>query len=104
MISDHLKIFGDRKITVEDLLREKGQLVKKGVVGGDGEQGDLEFWDDGTEAVRGGEGAGGDKDEVMTYKKPKETVDADAAPGASFKAASASNGTSKGRSEEGSKL
>lgn len=40
VISDHLKIFGDRNITVEDLMREKGQLVKRGTLG---ESGDVEF-------------------------------------------------------------
>ena len=43
VISDHLGIFGDRKITVEDLMREKGQLVKRGSLG---EDGDVEFWPD----------------------------------------------------------
>ncbi|KAI0402792.1 DNL zinc finger-domain-containing protein [Xylaria palmicola] len=43
VISDHLNIFGDRKITLEDLLREKGQLVKRGTLG---ELGDVEFWAD----------------------------------------------------------
>lgn len=43
VISDHLKIFGDRNITVEDLMREKGQLVKRGSLG---EDGDIEFWPD----------------------------------------------------------
>ncbi|KAH9996120.1 DNL zinc finger-domain-containing protein [Xylariaceae sp. FL0662B] len=43
IISDHLKIFGSREITVEDLVREKGQLVKKGTLG---EDGDIEFWPD----------------------------------------------------------
>ncbi|KAI0889619.1 DNL zinc finger-domain-containing protein [Annulohypoxylon maeteangense] len=43
IISDHLGIFGDRKITVEDLMREKGQLVKRGTLG---EYGDIEFWQD----------------------------------------------------------
>lgn len=43
IISDHLGIFGDRKITVEDLMREKGQLVKRGSLG---EDGDIEFWPD----------------------------------------------------------
>jgi protein import protein ZIM17 len=38
-----LNIFGDRKITVEDLMREKGQLVKRGSLG---EDGDIEFWPD----------------------------------------------------------
>uniref|UniRef100_A0A8H7N9V7 DNL-type domain-containing protein n=1 Tax=Bionectria ochroleuca TaxID=29856 RepID=A0A8H7N9V7_BIOOC len=41
VISDHLGIFGDRKITIEDLMREKGQLVKRGSLG---EDGDIEFW------------------------------------------------------------
>ncbi|RDA89220.1 hypothetical protein CP532_0568 [Ophiocordyceps camponoti-leonardi (nom. inval.)] len=43
VISDHLRIFGDRDITVEDLMREKGQLVKRGTLG---EDGDVEFWPD----------------------------------------------------------
>ncbi|KAG5980409.1 hypothetical protein E4U55_004058 [Claviceps digitariae] len=41
VISDHLNIFGDRKITVEDLMRERGRLVKRGSLG---EDGDIEFW------------------------------------------------------------
>ncbi|KAH7027312.1 DNL zinc finger-domain-containing protein [Microdochium trichocladiopsis] len=45
VISDHLNIFGDRKMTVEDLMREKGQLVKRGTLG---EDGDVEFWQDDT--------------------------------------------------------
>ncbi|RYP91256.1 hypothetical protein DL770_002648 [Monosporascus sp. CRB-9-2] len=47
VISDHLHIFGDRKITVEDLMRERGQLVKRGTLG---EDGDVEFWEDETAA------------------------------------------------------
>ncbi|KAI0164634.1 hypothetical protein GGR57DRAFT_205791 [Xylariaceae sp. FL1272] len=43
VISDHLNIFGDRHLTVEDLMREKGQLVKRGTLG---EDGDIEFWQD----------------------------------------------------------
>ncbi|KAI6378416.1 hypothetical protein MCOR25_002283 [Pyricularia grisea] len=43
VISDHLGIFGDRKITVEDLMRERGRSFKKGVLG---ENGDIEYWDD----------------------------------------------------------
>lgn len=50
VISDHLNIFGDRKVTVEDLMREKGQLVKRGTLG---EDGDIEFWPDETAAVAG---------------------------------------------------
>jgi protein import protein ZIM17 len=43
VISDHLKIFGDKKQTIEDIMREKGQLVKRGSLG---EDGDIEFWPD----------------------------------------------------------
>ncbi|KOS16598.1 Uncharacterized protein ESCO_004684 [Escovopsis weberi] len=54
VISDHLGIFGDRKITVEDLMREKGRLVKRGSLG---EDGDIEFWPDevGDEKFPGGD-------------------------------------------------
>ncbi|UNI14930.1 hypothetical protein JDV02_001508 [Purpureocillium takamizusanense] len=52
VISDHLGIFGDRSITVEDLMREKGNLVKRGSLG---EDGDIEFWpDDDVQAVKPG--------------------------------------------------
>ncbi|EGX90662.1 DNL zinc finger domain containing protein [Cordyceps militaris CM01] len=53
VISDHLNIFGDRKVTVEDLMREQGRLVKRGSLG---EDGDIEFWPDeeqGTETKAG---------------------------------------------------
>ena len=43
VISDHLNIFGDKKMTVEDLMRKKGELVKRGSLG---EDGDIEFWPD----------------------------------------------------------
>ncbi|KAK8026781.1 hypothetical protein PG991_003837 [Apiospora marii] len=49
IISDHLNIFGNRSITVEDLMRERGQLVKRGTLG---EDGDVEFWEDGTVTER----------------------------------------------------
>ena len=49
LISDHLKIFVDKSLTIEDLMREKGQLVKRGHLGG---HGDVEFWDDGTSNER----------------------------------------------------
>ncbi|OIW34573.1 zf-DNL-domain-containing protein [Coniochaeta ligniaria NRRL 30616] len=73
VISDHLKIFGDRRITVEDLMRERGQLVKRGTLG---EDGDVEFWDDGTSTPR-------EKEEA----RPEETGDGwrAEAPGSSFK-------------------
>ncbi|KAL1960082.1 hypothetical protein VTO42DRAFT_254 [Malbranchea cinnamomea] len=41
VISDHLKIFGDKPVTLEEILAQKGQKVTKGAV-----QGDLEWWDD----------------------------------------------------------
>jgi protein import protein ZIM17 len=41
-------------MTIEDLMREQGQLVKKGMLS---ENGDLEFWSDGSTTKRG-EGAG----------------------------------------------
>jgi len=49
LISDHLKIFEDKSVTIEDLMREKGQLVKRGHLNG---QGDVEFWNDGTNTER----------------------------------------------------
>lgn len=36
-------------MTVEDLMRENGDLVKKGTLGVDG---DVEFWDDGSSTTR----------------------------------------------------
>ncbi|KAI4826371.1 zf-DNL-domain-containing protein [Aureobasidium sp. EXF-8845] len=49
LIADHLKIFSDKRITLEDILAEKGQLLKKGAL--DSES-DMEFWDDGTQNER----------------------------------------------------
>ncbi|KAH9861864.1 hypothetical protein J1614_011617 [Plenodomus biglobosus] len=49
LISDHLKIFSDKSVTVEDLLREKGNLIKKGSLSAEG---DVEFWDDGSTTPR----------------------------------------------------
>ncbi|TKA30468.1 hypothetical protein B0A50_02696 [Salinomyces thailandicus] len=43
LISDHLKIFSDKSITLEDILKEKGQYLQKGRLG---EDGDVEFYDD----------------------------------------------------------
>ncbi|KAL8727763.1 MAG: hypothetical protein Q9166_005818 [cf. Caloplaca sp. 2 TL-2023] len=43
VISDHLKIFSEKRMTLEDILREKGELVKRGRVG---PEGDVEFWDE----------------------------------------------------------
>lgn len=47
VVSDHLGVFGDRGgVTVEDLLRDKGQIVRRGSLG---EDGDVEFWPEDTE-------------------------------------------------------
>ncbi|RMY57917.1 hypothetical protein D0863_12452 [Hortaea werneckii] len=43
LISDHLKIFSDKNITLEDILKEKGRYLKKGRLG---EDGDIEFFDE----------------------------------------------------------
>jgi protein import protein ZIM17 len=42
LISDHLKIFSDGKVTLEDILAQKGDVLKKLTINQDG---DLEFWD-----------------------------------------------------------
>jgi protein import protein ZIM17 len=44
-----MQIFSDKSITLEDILAEKGQLLKKGAL--DSES-DMEFWDDGTQTER----------------------------------------------------
>ncbi|KAF2088482.1 zf-DNL-domain-containing protein, partial [Saccharata proteae CBS 121410] len=49
LISDHLKIFSDKSITLEDILKDKGEKLKLGHVSDDG---DLEFWDDGSQTPR----------------------------------------------------
>ncbi|KAJ5160801.1 uncharacterized protein N7482_007805 [Penicillium canariense] len=43
VMSDHLGIFFDKRTTLEDLLKEKGQTLTHGHT-----DGNLEFWDDGT--------------------------------------------------------
>ncbi|KAK2875598.1 hypothetical protein FQN49_001584 [Arthroderma sp. PD_2] len=40
VISDHLKIFMDAPVTLEDLLAEKGMKITKGTL-----EGDMEWWD-----------------------------------------------------------
>ncbi|KZM23502.1 uncharacterized protein EKO05_0000246 [Ascochyta rabiei] len=49
LISDHLKIFSDKSVTIEDLMKEKGNLVKRGSLSAEG---DVEFWDDGSSTPR----------------------------------------------------
>ena len=41
-MSDHLKIFGDEKVKLEDILAKKGAVVKRL---GISLEGDLEFWE-----------------------------------------------------------
>ena len=47
VFADHLKIFADKAFTIEDLMREKGEHFKRGTL-----EGDMEFWDDGTQSER----------------------------------------------------
>ncbi|CAN9471234.1 unnamed protein product [Alternaria alternata] len=49
LIADHLKVFSDKSVTIEDLMREKGSLVKRGSLSAEG---DVEFWDDGSTTPR----------------------------------------------------
>ncbi|KAF2402386.1 zf-DNL-domain-containing protein, partial [Trichodelitschia bisporula] len=49
LMADHLKIFSDERVTLEDILKNKGQLVKRGSLSAEG---DLEFWDDGSQTPR----------------------------------------------------
>ncbi|KHE89925.1 zf-DNL-domain-containing protein [Neurospora crassa] len=74
VISDHLKLFGDRKVTVEDLLKEKGMMVKRGTLG---EDGDVEFWEDGTSTMR-------EPEPEPAPERPKKEVD-NSPPGSTFK-------------------
>lgn len=72
-------------MTIEDILRDKGELVKKGTLG---EEGDLEFWDDGTSTPREpweerAEKKGGDEEDLP--------------PGATFKSVRPGE---KGKQEE----
>ncbi|KAJ6113910.1 hypothetical protein N7523_007227 [Penicillium sp. IBT 18751x] len=43
VMSDHLGVFFDKRTTLEDLLKEKGQVLTHGRT-----DGNLEFWEDGT--------------------------------------------------------
>lgn len=66
-------------------MRERGQLVKRGTLG---EDGDLEFWEDGSttnRSERQGEGEGQDpKPPVPNKARADEASAADALPGASW--------------------
>ncbi|KAM7205539.1 DNL zinc finger domain containing protein [Naviculisporaceae sp. PSN 640] len=86
IISDHLKIFGDKAVTIEDILREKGQLIKKGTLG---EDEDVEFWEDGTVTERRADLCDREKERLDKYARDKAaglTGDLEGkAPGSTFK-------------------
>lgn len=45
-------------MTIEDLMKERGEMVKKGTLS---EDGDVEFWDDGTQTMAKRDGVSGVK-------------------------------------------
>lgn len=48
--SDKLRqIFSDQSMNIEDLMRDRGELVKRGTLSADG---DVEFWEDGSTSER----------------------------------------------------
>ncbi|KAK7752760.1 hypothetical protein SLS62_005312 [Diatrype stigma] len=69
IISDHLGIFGDRKITIEDIMRERGRLVKRGTLGVDG---DIEFWEDDETSSREGSTADEARQEIEGLRGEEE--------------------------------
>lgn len=81
VISDHLKIFGDKALTVEDILKSKGELVKKGTLG---EDGDLEFWEDGSTTVRDHEALAKEAEERERRKKQAEEREREMVAGSTF--------------------
>ncbi|CAK7229744.1 hypothetical protein SBRCBS47491_007351 [Sporothrix bragantina] len=94
IISDHLGIFGGltkgeggetKGRTIEDIMREKGKLVKKGTLG---EDGDIEFWEDGSTTDRQTRLAAEDVMLPRSNKKPATDENGeDAAPGSTFQSA-----------------
>ena len=42
------QIFGDKNMTIDKFLEENGEIVRRGALGPDG---DIEIWNDRTEAV-----------------------------------------------------
>lgn len=97
VISDHLKIFGDTAVTIEDILREKGQLVKKGTLG---EDEDIEFWEDGTTTARREELSQEEKDRLDKWAREKmeggKKEGEEQVAGASFRSVKAEGGEGKG--------
>ncbi|KAK4144890.1 DNL zinc finger-domain-containing protein [Dichotomopilus funicola] len=95
VISDHLRIFSDASEarTVEEILREKGETIRKGtvVVGGqegegEGGSGDMEFWEDGSSNPRQPwEDQAGVRIGGWGKKEGDAEVDENAAPGSTFK-------------------
>ena len=43
------QIFNDKSVTIEDILRDKGEGFKRGAISADG---DYEFWEDGSMTER----------------------------------------------------
>ncbi|KAI3399270.1 hypothetical protein diail_7434 [Diaporthe ilicicola] len=80
VISDHLNIFGNRSLTVEDLMREKGRLVKRGTLG---EDGDIEFWEDGSTTSRGERQSDGNDPKPRARGEAADAGQGDA-PGSTF--------------------
>lgn len=69
---------------MEDLLKERGQLVKRGTLG---EDGDIEFWEDGSTTARA-ERQGDGKDPKPKVKSETAAEEGQgAAPGSSFRKA-----------------
>ncbi|KAK0734475.1 DNL zinc finger-domain-containing protein, partial [Lasiosphaeria miniovina] len=78
VISDHLGVFGDKGATVEDIMRERGTLVKRGTLG---EDGDIEFWEDGSTTAR----AERDKDVPLPPQpKSRDAAADESVPGSTF--------------------
>ncbi|KAI9819099.1 MAG: hypothetical protein M1826_001191 [Phylliscum demangeonii] len=51
VISDHLKVFYDKSKDIEEMMREKGELVQRGTLGADGT---VEFMKEITSTAKGG--------------------------------------------------
>ncbi|KAF3906031.1 hypothetical protein ABW21_db0206108 [Orbilia brochopaga] len=72
LIADHLKIFRDKPTTIEDILREKGESVRKGIKYHDG---DIEFLP--PEPVDAGEASEAGEAEVNPQAASKAKTDAE---------------------------
>ncbi|PPJ52910.1 hypothetical protein CBER1_11572 [Cercospora berteroae] len=71
LISDHLKIFSDTKMTMEDIAKQYGEKLKKGRLGVNG---DVEFYDEvAEEAIAEDEAA--KKAKVEKTERIRETLD-----------------------------